>query len=152
MNRQSRSRLRRLHRLICSFPDPVSFQRRDCCNLTSQTLGQLLYMNLIPGLPDCVHHIDRYNDRNTQLHKLRGQIQVSLQIRPVHDIQDRIRTFRDQIIPGNHLFQCIRRQGVDSRQISNRDLLIVFQPSFFFLYRNSRPISNELIRTGKCVE
>ena len=55
-------------------------------------------------LSDDIHHVDRDHDRNAELCQLCRQIQVSLKVRTVDDVQDRVRTFTDQVVSCNDFF------------------------------------------------
>ena len=98
-----------LYCLISSFFDSGSFQSGDCHNFTAQFFCQFVDMYFITVLFYDIHHIDSHDNRNTKLHDLCGQIQVTLDIGTVYDVQDRIRSFVNQIISGYHLLQCVWR-------------------------------------------
>ena len=77
---------------------PVPFQGGYLHNLAAQLPGQLCNIDLISVFLDHIHHIDRDHNRNSQLGQLGGQIQVSLQVGSVDDIQNGIRPLTDQVI------------------------------------------------------
>ena len=55
-------------------------------------------MILSPFFANDVHHVDSHDNRDAKLHQLCGQIQVTLQVSSVYDVQDRIRTLGNQIV------------------------------------------------------
>ena len=57
----------------------------------TQKLGYKLYINRSAVTANLVHHIKRQNHRNIQFQKLHGQIQVALNVRRIHDIDDSLR-------------------------------------------------------------
>ena len=144
--------LSNLHCLFRSLVNAGALQCRDLNDLAAQFLCQLVDADLIAVLADDIHHVNGYHYRNTQLYQLCGEVQVTFQVGTIDDIQDGIRTFLDQIISGNNLFQGVRRQGVDTRKVSDDDIFVPLQLTFFFFYRYTRPVTNELVRTCQCVE
>ena len=98
-----------LHCFISSFFDSGSFQSRDGYNFTAQLFRQFVDMYFVSVLFNNIHHIDSHDHRNTKFHDLCGQIQVTLNVGTIYDVQDRIWSFINQVISGYHFLQCIRR-------------------------------------------
>ena len=61
-----------------------------------------------PVLPDLVHHVERDDDRHADLHELQRQVEVALDVGGVHDVDDTIRLFLDEKIPGDDLLAGVR--------------------------------------------
>ena len=139
------SRFRRLH-------NACALQRGNFQHLAPQRPGQLRCIDLIAVLFHHVHHVDSHNHWNTQLHKLRGQVQVSLQICAVYNIQDPVWALAHQVIPGHHLFQRIRGKGINTGKVRDNNPFMLFQPALFLFYRNSRPIPHKLVGAGQRIE
>ena len=59
-----------------------------------------------------------------QLDQLRGQVQVALDVRSVHDVEDRVRPLLDQVAARHDLLERIGRQGIDARQVLDDDVLV----------------------------
>ena len=95
---------------IRHFLHAVRLQSAHFQHFAAQLLLQLLCIDRIPILTDDVHHIDGDHRRDPQLQQLCGQIQVSFDIAAVHNIQDGIRLFIYQILPGDHFLECVRGQ------------------------------------------
>ena len=143
---------RSFHCLLGSFINACALQCGNFHNLAAQFLCQLVDADLVAVLADNVHHVDGDNYRNAKLHQLCGEVQVAFQIGAVDDVQDGIRTFLDQIVSGNNLFQGVRRKRVDTRQVRDDDIFMPLQLTFLFFYRYTRPVSHELVRTCQCIE
>ena len=106
-----RNRLSALCGFYSSFSrcvDIGSLQSRDADELHTHLFRQLFQINLIPVLLDQIHHVDGYDNRNAQLCELGCQIEVSLQVRTINDIQDSIRPLCNQVFSRNDFFQCVR--------------------------------------------
>ncbi len=138
--------------LFRSFLDTSTLQCRNFYNLAAQFFCKLCGANLVAALPNDVHHVDGYNNRNAQFYQLCGQVQISFQVCTINDVQNRIRTFIDQIISGNDFFQCVRRKGINTRQVGDDNITMPFQFTFLLFDCNPRPVTNELIGTRQCIK
>ena len=94
-----------------------TFQCRDLNDLASKYFAEFVNKDLVTVFLNNVHHVDRHDNRDSKLQQLCGQIQVSLKVSSVYNVQDRIRTLRYQISSGYNLLQSIWRQGVDSWKV-----------------------------------
>ena len=81
---------------LCRLEQSVILQRRDFNHLTTDSLRQPGNVNIISVFPYHIHHVDGNHNRNTDFLQLGRQVQVTLQVRTIHDIQDSIRTLRHQ--------------------------------------------------------
>ena len=83
------------------------------------------------GIPSSVSCVVKY--------RLRSRLEPS-----VHDIQDRVRPFADQIVPGDDLLQSIGGERVDTGKVRDDDVVMFFQLAFLFLHRDTRPVAYKL--------
>ena len=134
------------------FHDPGTLQGRDLHNPAAELLCEISCVQLIAVLFDHIHHIDGYDNRNAQFNKLGGQVQVAFQVCAVNDIQDRVGTLVNQVIPGYHFFQRIGRKTVDTRQVRDGDAVMLFQFSFLLFHGDAGPVSDKLVGTRQGVE
>ena len=137
---------------LCGFLYTGSLQGGDLDHLAAQLLAQLLNVDLIAVLFHHIHHVHGHQNRDAQLHQLGGQVKVTLDIRSVHDIQDRVRPFRNQVVSGHNLFQRVGRQGINSRKVHDYNIPAALQLTFLLLHRYARPVSHKLIGTGQRIE
>ena len=93
---------------LCRFHDARALERGNLNNFAAKLTGKLCGIDLIAALADNIDHVDCNDHRNAELRKLRRQIQVSLKVGAVDDVQNRVGSFADQIIPRNNLFQSVR--------------------------------------------
>ena len=141
-----------LNGFFCCFLNACSFQCRNFHYLTAQLFCKLCGANLVAALPNNIHHVDGYNNRNAQFYQLCGQVQISFQVGTINDVQNRIWTLINQIISGNDFFQCVRRKGINTRQVGDDNITMPFQFSFLLFNCNPRPVTNELIGTRQCIK
>ena len=145
---------RRLGRLFHA----VSFERRNLHNRTAKFFAQRRYRNLISIFANQIRHIDCQNNRNPKLHQLCRQIQISLNVRTVHNIQNRVRSLGDQIISRHNLLQCIGGERINSGKIHDRHIFCAlyaqrsFQFTFFFFHGNAWPVADKLIGAGEGIK
>ena len=92
-----------------------------------------------------IHHVNGYYHGNSEFHQLGGQVQIALEIGTVNDIQDRVRPFIDQVIPGHHFFQRIGGKAVNARQVRDRHTVMFLQPAFLLLHSDAGPVSDKLV-------
>ena len=137
---------------LSRFLDAGTLQCGDLHYLAAQLLGKLLCIDLIPVLPDNVHHIDGCHHRDTQLYQLGGQIQVPLQVGAVDDVQNRIRPLLDQIIPGYHFLQGVGGQGVNTRQVCDGHIAVTLQLTLLLFNRYAGPVTHKLVGSGQRIK
>ena len=118
----------------------------------AQLLGELLDVDDVAALPDNIHHVERDNDRQTHFDQLRGQVEVALDVGRIDEVHDGVRLLVYEIVARYDLFQRVRRERVDTRQVSDADFLIGLELALFLLDRNARPVANVLRCTGQIVE
>ena len=114
--------------------------------------GQFFNVDLISVFLYDVHHVDRNDHRDSQLCQLRGQVQITLQVCAVDDVQNSVGPLIDQIVSRYNLFQRIRRQGINTRKIRDGYIMMLFSLPSFFLHRNAGPVPYKLVRARQRVE
>ena len=97
---------RELGRLL----DARAVQCGDLDRLTAEVLLDLVETDLVAVLLYDIHHVDCHHHWNTELLQLCGEVQVTLEVGTIHDVQDRIRLRVDEIVSRNDLLQCVWRK------------------------------------------
>ena len=133
------------HGLLRRGHAALALQRAHAHHLAPQGLPQPAEVDLVPVLPHQVDHVDRNHHRNPQLDELRRQVQVALDVRAVHDVQNRVRLLTHQIAPRHHFLPRVRRQRVDAGQVLNDHLLVALQLAFLFLHCYAGPVAHVLV-------
>ena len=137
--------LRRVHAALAP-------ERRGLHHLTAQRRAELLHVDPVAVLAGDIDHVQRDDHRDAQLGELRGQVEVALDVRRVHDVEDRVRLFIHQIAAGDDLLQRVGGEGVDARQVLNDDVLRAAQPALLLFDRHARPVAHILVAAGEVVE
>ena len=80
----------------------------DC--LTAEVLLDLVEADLVAVLLYDIHHVYCHHHWDTELLQLCGEVQVTLEVRAIHDVQNRIRLRVDEIVSRYDLLQCVWRK------------------------------------------
>ena len=147
------------HVRLCHFDgrfrgihDRSALQCGDLHDRDTQVFGEFPDADLVAVLFDDVHHVDGDDGRDPEFEDLGREVEVSLEVRTVDDVEDGIGVLTQQVVSGNDLFQCVRREGVNAGKVGDGDIIVVFQLTFFFLDRDSGPVTNVLVGAGERVE
>ena len=100
-----------------------------------------------------VDHVQRNHDRLSQLDKLCGQVQVTLQVGSILDIDDHIGTFVNNGVTSYHFVQRTGGQTVRARQIQKQHVNAckTFMALFAF-HRDTGIVAHMLTRPGEIIE
>ena len=128
------------------------FQRTRFHNRTSKLFGKLLWIDDIAVFLHKIRHIQGDDNRQAQVDYLRGQIQVAFKVRCIHQIDNDIGTFLDQVIPTHYFLGRVRREGVHAGQVGDDDAFVALAIPFLLLHRHTRPIADILSRPRQNVE
>ena len=132
--------------------DALAFGSRDWNDRDAQLLRQLFDVDSVAAGAYLVHHVQRKDHRDVQLHQLKGQIQVAFQVGGIDDVDDGIGAVFDQKISGDHLLGGVRREGIDAGQVHQNCILILFDAAFFFFNRYARKVSDVLVAAGQRIK
>ena len=149
------SAVRHLHGLVDQLAQSGLLQRRGLDDRTAENHRQPLRVDLQAPLSDQVGHVERDDHGDSGLDELRRQVEVPLDVRGIHQIDDDIRVLIEQIVAGDDLLQSIGTERIDSGKVRDDDLfttLPVLQPSLLLLDRDARPVADILVGTCERVE
>ena len=99
-----------------------------------------------------VHHVERDDHRTVELHELQCQVQVALDVGSVNDVDDGVRTLVEDELTAHDLFACVRRQGVNARQVGNARLGMVTDGAIFAVDRHAGKVTDVLVGARQLVE
>ena len=95
-----------------------------------------------------IHHVHCNYHRNIHLQKLHGQIQVSLNIGSIHNVDDRTWFLIQDKISGDNLLTAVRGHGINSRKVCDFCIRMAFNRTGLTIHRYSWKVSHML--TGTC--
>ena len=102
---------------------------------------------------DCVFAAaERFGKRDAELSELGGEIQVTLEVRAVDDVQDRVGTLGDEVVTGDDFLQRVGGQGVNTGKVHDDHVIVLLELTFLLFHGDAGPVTDELVRTGQRVE
>ena len=134
------------------LPRAFALQRRNLQHRTSQRLRELCRVDLVAVPADDVHHVHRHDHRQPQFQQLRGEVEVALQVRAVHDVQDGVRLLVDEVVARHDLLERVRRERVDAGKVLDHHVVRALQPAVLLLHRHAGPVADVLVGTRQVVE
>ena len=99
-----------------------------------------------------VHHVERDDHGAVELHELQCQVQVTLDVGGVNDVNDGVRALVEDELTAHDLFACVRRQGVNARQVGNARLGMVADGAIFAVDRHAGKVTDVLVGARQLVE
>ena len=135
-------------RLIHELRHALPLRRRD----RHDGLAHLLYVDGAAVGVHLVHHVQCQHHRHAQLEQLQRQVQVALDVRGVHDVDDAVRLLVDDKIARDDLLLRIRTQRVDARQVDDGAALLVAHLAHLLVDGHARKVAHVLVGTGEGVE
>ncbi len=97
-------------RLIHQFLDPRALERGNGDDGQPDLLLQELGVDDVARLFHRVHHVERDDDGDVDLHELRGQIEVALEVGRIDDIDDARGLFIEDEVTRDDFLRCIGRE------------------------------------------
>ena len=118
----------------------------------AQKLLQTVDLNGAAVVQNLVHHVQRQYHGNIQLNQLHGQVQISLNVGGVYNVDDAGGVLVQQKLPGDHLFAGVGGQGINSRQVGNHGLAVPPNGAVFPVHGNAGEVAHMLIGAGELIE
>ncbi len=138
--------------IFSSLDTAFALQCRGFNHFALECFAQLLHVDLVTVLAGDIDHVQCHDHGDAQLSQLGGQVQVTLDVGSVNNVQDGVRLLVYQIATSHHFFQRVRREAVDTGQVLDDHIPVALQLAFLLFYSNAGPVTNVLIRTRQGVE
>ena len=140
-------------RLVHEFFKTGLLERGDLDDGNAEAFLEFFLVDLIAVLLYRVHHVERDDHRNVDFHNLSCQIQVTLEVGCVDDVDDAVGLFVEYVISRDDFLGGVRRQRVNTRKVDDCDRFgTLFVNAVAFVYRDARPVADVRGRTRKAVE
>ena len=119
----------------------------------AQLPGEVLHIDGVPPGLHLVHKIQGQHQGALQLQQLDGEVEVAFQVGGVHDVQNGVRTFTDDEVPGHDLLHGVGGQRVDPRQIHHRQFPVAQAGgALLFFHGHPGPVAHILIGAREGIE
>ena len=143
---------RDVDRVIYQLLNTLVLRGRDGNYRCSEECLQRVYIDHAAILVNFVHHVESNNNGYIHLKKLHSQIQISLDVRRVHDIDDRFRFFLQDEISGDQLLAAVRGHGINAGKVRDQRILMPEDHAVLPVHCDSGEIADVLSRSGELVE
>ena len=139
--------------LVHKLLDPLAFQGGDLHHRDGELVFERLRAHLVARLFHRVHHVERHHHGHLDLHELRGEIKIALKVGRVHDVDDEVRLFVQDVVARDDLFGSVRREGVDAGKVEDLDGFgALFVDALLLVHRDARPVAHVCRGARKSVE
>ena len=145
----------RLHGLVHELAQAGLLQGGRLHDRTAENHRQPLFIDFQSPLAYQVGHVERDDHGDAGLYELSRQVEIPLDVRGIHQVDDDIRILLEQIVTGDDLLQSIRTERIDAGKVRDDDLLaalFILQPAFLLLDRDTRPVADILVGSCECIE
>ena len=134
--------------MVNQFINALILCRRNRDHRYSKQRFHLIYIYRALISQHFIHHVQCHHHRDIHLQKLHGQIQISLDIGSIHNVDDRTWFLVQNEISGNNLLTAVRGHGINSRKVCNLCIRMTFDRTGLTIHRYSGKISHMLV--GAC--
>ena len=101
---------------------------------------------------DLVHHVQRNHHGDVHFQELYRQVQVPLNVRRIHNVDDGAGFFVQNEVSGDDLLTAVGRHGIDARQVRDQSIGMSFDNAVLAVHRHARKIPNVLVCPRELVE
>ena len=101
---------------------------------------------------DLVHHVEREHHGLVQLHQLHRQVQVALDVRGVHDVDDGVWLLLQYVLAAHELLRAVRGERVDARQVRHVRVGVPLDGTALAVHRDAGEVAHVLVRARELVE
>ena len=138
--------------VVDQFINAFIGRRRDRNDGDPQHLFHLVDPDTAAVPAHLIHHVESQYHGNADLHQLHRQIQIALNVRGVHDVNDSPGMFPENKLPRDNLLTAVRGHGVNTRQIRDQRVVTPADHAVFSVYRDAGEIAYMLIGSGELVK
>ena len=125
--------------------DSVALESGNFNDLAAELAGELLDVYDVAVLAHDVHHVHRNDNGYAELGELGREIEISLEVGAVNDVEYRVGALADEEVSRNDLLKRVRRQRVDARKVNDAHAVKLLELALLFLHRDTGPVADELI-------
>ena len=141
-----------MYGMVDQLPDTFVFGGGNGNNRNTQKGLHTVDVNGTVIVGDFIHHVERHDHGNMHFQKLHGQIQISLNVGGVYDIDDGLWFVPENKISRHDLLAGVRGHGIDAREIGNSGVGMAFDGPILAVHRNAGEIAHMLVGTGQLVK
>ena len=141
----NRSRQTDAHCMFDEFVDTLILCRTYWHDRNPESLFKGIDADGSSVFPDLIHHVQCDYHRQAKLHELSCQVEVTLDVRGINDVNDAVGMVFDEEITGNDLLSGVRGERVNARQIGDGHVGMLPYDAVLSVHGDSREITHMLV-------
>ena len=119
----------------------------------SEQLAELYIVQRVSTGFQLIVHVQCNHHAHVHVNQLGGEIEIAFQVGRVHNIDNDIRRFIDNVPADIDFFRGVGREGIGSGKVDNTEVVTLeIKIPLLGIYRNATVIAHMLVRTGSDVE
>ena len=123
-------------------------QGGDLNHGAAELLGEGVGIDLVAALLEEVEHVEAEDDRQAALEDLRGEVEVTLEVRRVDEVDDGLRAVLNQVVARDDLLGRVRRKRINAGKVGEGDGLVATPRGLLLLDRDAGPVADVAVRAG----
>ena len=127
-------------------------QGGDLNHGAAELLGEGVGIDLVAALLEEVEHVEAEDDRQAALEDLRGEVEVTLEVRRVDEVDDGLRAVLNQVVARDDLLGRVRRKRINAGKVGEGDGLVATPRGLLLLDRDAGPVADVAVRARQGVE
>ena len=143
---------RHMYRMLHQLIDSLVLGCGNRNNRNAKGILQQVDIDRTAVLAHLVHHVERKHHRDIQLDQLQRQVQISLYVRCIHNVDNTSRPVVQEKLTAHDLLTRIWGHRIDARKIRYQRVILIPDRTILSVYCNARKVSDMLIRSGQLVK
>ncbi len=141
-----------VHRVVHQLVHALVLHRRDRHHRHPQQRLHGVDVDGAAVAGDLVHHVERHDHRHVHLQQLHGEIEVSLDVAGVHDVDDGAGLLPEHEVPAHQLLAGVGGHGIDARQVGDERVGLAADHAVLPVDGHAGEIADVLVGAGELVK
>ena len=142
-----------LYHGVEKFGDAAAVAADRRADRDAEKIPQLPEVHLVALRLEFVVHIERHHRAQVHIDDLRREIEVSLDIRSVHDVDDNVRGLLYEVFTDIQLLGAVGREGIRPGEIHENELVAaIIKTALLGVHRHTAVVADVLMCAGGDVE
>ena len=143
---------RHMNRVPYKLVHTLVFNRRNGDHRNAQEAFHSINVDRTAVACHLIHHVERNHHRNIHLQKLHRQIEISLDIIGIDDVDNCAGFFIQNKVPGYQFLSRIGRHGINSWEIRDKGIGLSSDHTVLSIHRDAGEVSDMLVGAGELIK